>query len=366
MNKITRKLALVFAALLLVGALSGCGRTKVSLETYPTTVVATFGDTKIYLDEANYKARADQYTNEMYYSMYGYSLTDMWKSDLGTGMTLEDYVKTSTMTAIYQTYVLKAKAEELGLTLDDADKAKIESTVTAAMEGVDSSVLDATNITAERLTEIVTDNALAMKAYEYAVKDVDTEVSDEEAAQRTIKYILVKDGGEDAEAAAAKAEELKGKVEAGEDMSALAEGDDNCMYSTATYGEGDYDNTLGNLGLTLKTGETGMAYDEGYGWYIVYCETDFDEEATQNEKPSIVQKRKDEAFQAVYAEWVKEMPAFKVDEKIWSQITFDKNLYVAPETTAAEEGETTTEEEMTKTGESAEETTAEGTTAAAE
>lgn len=341
MNKITRKLASVLACLLAVLALAGCGRTKVTLEQYPTTVVATLGDTKIYLDEVNYLARSDQYMSELYYSMYGYDLTGMWKSDLGTGKTLEDYSKTSTMASIYQTYVLKAKAEELGLVLEAGEIAKVEEAVKSTMDNMEEAVMEATNITEERIRDIVTNNALAMKAYEYAVKDVDTEVSDEEAAQRTISYILIKDG-EDAEAAKALAEEIKGKVEAGEDMETLAEEND-CTFLNPTYGEGDYDNTLGNFGLTLKTGEIGSVYEDGFGWYVVRCDTDFDEEATEAEKPAIVEKRKDEAFQSVYAEWVKDMPEFKVNEKIWSQITFDELLYEAPETTAADEETTAAE-----------------------
>ena len=345
MNKIMRMLVSASACMLAVLSLAGCGRTKVTLEKYPTTVAATFGDTKIYLDEANYLARSDQYVSEMYYIMYGYDVSDMWQSDLGTGKTMEEYTKTSTMASIYQTYVLKAKAEELGLTLDEDETAKVEETVKSTMDNMDEAVMEVTNITEDRIRDIVTNNALAMKAYEYAVKDVDTEVSDEEAAQRTISYILVKDG-EDAEAAKALAEELKGKVEAGEDMETLAE-ENECTFMNPTYGEGDYDNTIGDYGLTLKTGEIGSVYEEGFGWYVVRCDTDFDKEATENEKPAIVEKRKDEAFQSVYAEWLKDMPKFKVDEKVWSQVTFDKILYEAPETTAADEETTAADEETT-------------------
>lgn len=338
MSKITRKLVLLLAVLLTAGSLAGCGRTKVKLEDYPTTVVATFGDTKIYLDEANFMARTNQYSSELYYTMYRYTMN--WSDDIGTGTTYETYTKTSVMSAIYQGYVLKAKAEELGLTLDEDDLAKVEEAVTSTMDTMDENLREAVNITEDRLKEIITNNALAMKAYEYAIKDVDTEVSDEEAAQRSIKYILVRDE-EDAEAAKALAEDLEARVKAGEDMSAMADEYDNCSYITATYGDGEYDNTIGNFGRTLKTGETGSVYQDGYGWYVVNCIAEFDEEATENEKPTIVNQRKSELFQEVYAEWLKDMPEFKVDEKVWAQITFDKALFEVPETTSGAADETT-------------------------
>ncbi len=338
MNKIMRKLAPVAMAALLLGTAAGCGRTRVTLEKYPDTVVATLGSTEIYMDEANYMARTSQYNNEYAYSMYGMDPKDMWQSDLGTGTTLEAYTKESIMKGLYQTYVLKAKAEELGLTLSEEELKKVDEAVSQAMGSMDGAVKEATNITEERLKEIITGNALAMKAYQEAVKDVDKEVSDEEAAQRIIRYILVKDG-EDGEAAKTRAEEVKARVEAGENsveaMEAIAEEDENSSYSRNIYGAGDFDNTVGDLGMSLKTGETGSAYQEGYGWYVVYCETDFDREATDKEKPNIVLKRQSEHFQTVYGEWVKEMPSFKVDEKVWSQLTFDTNLYKVPETTEA-------------------------------
>ena len=97
---------------------------------------------------------------------------------------------------------------------------------------------------------------------------------------------------------------------------------------------------------------------------MVYCVSDFDRDATDREKPEIVRKRQSERFQTVYAGWVKEAPSFKVDEKVWSQITFDKNLYV-PETQAPSE---TSGEEETETDETtaAAESGTEETTAAAE
>ncbi len=365
MKKLWRKLVPAAAAVLLLGASAGCGRTRVTLETYPDTVVATLGDTKIYLDEANYMARSNQYLMEYSYAMYGMDPTTMWQSDLGTGMTYEAYSKQSVMAGIYQTYVLKAKAEELGLTLDEDELKKVDEATGQAMETMDESVKETTNITEERLKEFMTDNALAMKAYQEAIKDVDTEVSDEEAAQRIIRYILIRDG-EDAETAKTQAEEIKARVEGGENseeaMDAIGDESESYYSGTNTYGEGDIDNELGNLGLSLKTGETGSVYQEGYGWYVVYCVTDFDQEATDREKPNIVRERQSEHFQTVYAGWVKDAPSFKVDEKVWSQITFDANLYKLPETTAAPEtesaGETADESAEAESGSSAEETAA--------
>lgn len=365
MNRLKRGLAIALAAVTVLGA-AGCGSKKISFDDYATTVVATLGDTNIYLDEANFQARLSQYSSEMYYSLNGYSIDEMWEKDLGSSMgmesgtTLAAYTKQNIMRGIGQTYILKAKAEELGLTLDEDEQKKVDAAVADIMGQLDGSEeLKAAvgNISEDRIKEFVTNNALAMKAYEYAVKDVDTEVSDEEAAQRTISYIRVTDG-DDADAAKTLAEELQAKVEAGEDMSALADQYDNCTFVTNTYGEGDFNNTVGNYGMELKTGEIGSVYEEGYGWYVVRCDTDFDEEATEKEKPTIVEKRKTEQFQTTYKEWAAALPEFKVKEKVWDVINFDKSLYVVETTAADETSAAETNAETSAAGTQAEETSA--------
>ncbi len=370
MSKLKRGLAAMLAGLAVTG-LAACGSAKVALEDYPTTVVATFGDTNIYLDEANFQARTSQYTNEVYYNSYygGEMAATMWTADTGTGETLEEYTKENVMRAIHQTYVLKAKAEELGLTLDEDEQALVDATVESTMEGIADVMPDVVNLSEERAREIVTNNALAIKAYEYAIKDVDTSVTDEEAAQRSIRYILVRDG-DDAAEAETLAQEVRDRVAGGENteeaMQAIAEEDsDRYLYVANTFGKGDFENTLGDLGMSLATGETGMAYEDGYGWYVVYCVTDFDEEATEEEKPNIVSERRTEAFQAVYADWEAEAPEFKVNEKIWAVVTFDEPIYETEASTESGE-ETTASGEETTAGESQEGTAAEETTSAGE
>ena len=104
--------------------------------------------------------------------------------------------------------------------------------------------------------------------------------------------------------------------------------------------------------ITRKTGETDMVYQDGYGWYVVYCVTDFDEEATEEEKPVIVSERRTEAFEAVYADWEAAAPEFKVNEKVWAVVTFDEVIYETPETTAESEGESESETETETAAES--------------
>ena len=53
-NRWKKTAAAAVAGCLAAGVLAGCGTKHIDPEKYATTVVATVGDQKIYLDEANY------------------------------------------------------------------------------------------------------------------------------------------------------------------------------------------------------------------------------------------------------------------------------------------------------------------------
>ena len=359
MSKRLRLLVLLLAAVMAMESVMGCGSSAIELEDYADTVVATLGDYKIYLDEANYYARVDQYSTEYYYSYYGYDIDGLWETEISSSLgTYEDYSKENVMAIIYQTYVLYAKAEELGLELSDAEIALIEEAVEDTMEAIPEIMVQVTLITSDRLYEIMYVNAMAMKAYQYAIADVDTEVTDDEAAQRTIDYISIvvdDDDDEDEDDDLMTEEELAyylyDLIDAGEEMSDELiedyEDDYSIYYYSLTYGEDDYTSTLAETGLEMETDEYCVVYDEDNDyWYVIYCVTDFDEEATEEEKEEIIEEREDELFEEVYAEWVKDAGNFKVKEKIWALVTYDEQVYgVEVEDDDEDETEEETEEE---------------------
>ncbi|MCD7716501.1 MAG: hypothetical protein LUI39_08625 [Lachnospiraceae bacterium] len=84
------------------------------------------------------------------------------------------------------------------------------------------------------------------------------------------------------------------------------------------------------------------------GYYVVHVINAFDEEATEEEKESIVEERKEEAIEELYAEW-EEDSELTTDSDVLATITFDYNLYLyEEEETEMEteaESETGTEEE---------------------
>ena len=191
--KVAKKLlAVVLAAVLSVSVLAGCG-TSVKPENYGTTVVATYGDENIYLDEANMYLRAEQYYYEYIYT-YMYGMTDIWNQQVTEGVTMKSAVLESVMSMVRQIYVLKDQAAKMGISLSVADKAKVEETVAGVLKDSAPELIKAYNLSRERMIEIYENNAIANLVWEALVADVDTNVADEDARCVGVSYVLVNEG----------------------------------------------------------------------------------------------------------------------------------------------------------------------------
>lgn len=322
MNIKIKVVSLLLAVIMVAGVFSGCSIGGVDTEDYGTVVAATYGDTNVYLDEVNFFVRNSQYVYEMYYG------TDVWSNEQYEG--ISDYMVEGIMASLYQTEVLVSKAEELGVTLSDEDKEKVAASVTEFFEEADEKLVKACAISEERLLEIYEKNALANRVYETTYADKDYSVTDEEAAQRTVSYILVPStAGED------KAKEVLDKVSGGADMEETAK-EYSYSYSTLTFGDSDYDNEIGTVSADMEEGEYAIANVASDGWYVMFMKDKFDETATENKKASLEDAKKVDLFEETYAEWVEAGPEFEVDEDILSLIKFKNAIYEVPETTAAE------------------------------
>lgn len=400
--------AVMLAGMLAAGTLTGCAQKNVD---YATTVVATYGDTPIYLDEANFMARYNQWYNELYYM--GYFGEEMWNQDIG-GKTLEAATKEDVMAALLQTEALIAHAEEYGVSLTDADMEKVDQACSDFFEQ-SQKLVEATGATEELVKRIYEKNALANKVWQAVVADTDTQVSPEESQQVGIRYILVREeaaeqenaeteaagetaagetagngetagSGEGETAAAAETPETKAnaivsRIQAGEDIGDVAE-ELGLTCNTGHYAkypaetgdeegeEGTSVDILGTNAAAMAEGEARAVYGESAdGWYVIYCDTENDEEATENEVDQIIRERKSARFAEVYAGWDK--AEFKVDEDVWELVAFDGNpVYVEePVTAGTDAGETeavTGSSEASETEAAGSETTEAGTTASGE
>ena len=321
---------LAAAAVLASTALTGCGNTIDQGAT-----VITVGEDKVTMDVANFFARHQQAIAQMQYSsMFG---EDFWGMSLSQeGGTLEDDVKKNILESLEQMYVLEDHMADYGVELTKDEKSKIQEAAKAFVKANKEDTLEkvsGTEETVNRVLELVT---IQEKMRQAMVADVDTNVSDEEAAQKSMQYVFFsftktdKDGKSSDMTKEEKAE-LKKKAEAfvaeartAEDFEKLAEKEE-LTASTMTF---DKEQTTPSPEFVkaadaLKEGEVTDVIEGTTGYYVGKVTSLFDKQATEEKKANIVSERQNTKYQEILDGFMKEAK-IKVNKDEWKKVSFKK------------------------------------------
>lgn len=181
-----RGTAVVLAAVMCAAALSGCSKKAEAKPVY------TFNGKAVDADLTNFvmryqQAGFDQSYGSMLSQYYGQSV---WGLDVtGTGEIYESTFKTQIGDMLQRLLLAEEHAADYGVELTEDDRAAISAAATKFIADNDPEALasmSASQEVVERALELFTIRAKAEKEMS---ADVDTEVSDEEAAQTTISWI---------------------------------------------------------------------------------------------------------------------------------------------------------------------------------
>jgi hypothetical protein len=182
-----RKAAVLsLSASLVLTSLAGCSK-KETFDAEAAAVTVN-GDT-ISAGVINFAVRYDQSLYESLYMSFG--LSDPFSQDLyGSGSTLGDDLKDMIVTDMKEALLAEQKMDEYEVSLTDEDQEKITAAATAFIEANDEEVLEHIGATQEIVERYLELTVIKNKMETAMGADVDTEVSDEEAAQRSVQYVL--------------------------------------------------------------------------------------------------------------------------------------------------------------------------------
>lgn len=189
---------------LVLTSLAGCSRkNKMDLEKAAVTVN---GDT-ISAGVLNFGVRYYQANLESAYMSFGVS--DPFNQDLfGSGETLGQTTVEQEVESLTHALLAEQKMEEYNVSLSDDDKAAVTAAATAFIEANDAETLEEIGATQEIVERYLELQMIQSRMEPQMSADIDTEVSDEEAAQRRIEYVLFSPVTEEEE-------ETEGVTEAG-------------------------------------------------------------------------------------------------------------------------------------------------------
>lgn len=352
MNKIRRGISLALGLVFAGMTIAGCGVTSRIDE---TAVVATIGDEEILLKEANFWAKYQEALTNTSYKYYynilvsnGYSETESANMAQNYSGTLDE-ITDKVMESLETFYVMKAHAEEYGITITEEDEAKIEAAAEKFLK--DNSRTVETIMTADK--EIVSDVLRIYTIYMRLIpfmetEGLNTEISEDEALMKTFSYVYVsfddsvnEDGETVSYTETQKVQEANALQEFVDSFRASGETDfdaavEEAGYSVSehSYSPSDEEDTLKDLNSVAEGMQVGDVSDiieltdeDGVltGVAVLRFDTDKDLEAIEEKKTSILSERKSECFNALLEKWKSEAD-FTVNEEVLKTITTDDNL----------------------------------------
>ena len=330
-----RMLVLAAAGVLTASTLAGCGQSV-----NDSAAVASVGEEEITYGVANFLARMEQGQYETYYAgMLGTSGDEMWNQMVGEDQSYEDMTKSGIMDMLQNMYVLRQHAADYGVELTDEDLQKIDDAAKAFVEANDEAVLEKISGTEENVKEVLELMTIQSRMNEPMLQDVDTEVSDEEAAQKSMMYVELpyNTTAEDGTVTAATDEEKAQMKETVESIAAMVNSGEAEDLSTAAESAGQTANKLTFDGESTAIAPEVIAAadalaEEGSMTDVIETENGvvvaqltslFDEEATTAKKDAIVSERKNEHYSELLTSWKDEIE-IKVDDKAWNKLSFKK------------------------------------------
>ena len=189
--------------------------------------------------------------------------------------------------------------------------------------GVDESVIE----------QLYSEYALANKIYQYIIRDINPEISDDEARTITIQHILLRtwttDGSgtriaytEDVKQSVyEKACEIRNMAVAEEkDFLELASKYSEDAEITLSFGKGEMDKVFEDTAFSLETNEISPVIETETGYHIIKCISTFDREQTELSKLEIVEERRREVFGEEYNAFADKLVR-QLNTKLWDGIT---------------------------------------------
>lgn len=275
-------------------------------------------------------------TQKGYENSFG---TEIWSAETDDG-TVEAQLKESVLAKVAQIKAMNLLAVEENIELTDSETSLAREAATEYYESLSQADIDAMGgATLDTIYRIYTEYATADKLYAYIIRDINPEISDDEARTITVEQILIKTYSLDASgervsfndseksAALAKAKSIRSQLIEGASFEELMSLYNEADESTISFGKGEKEESFENAAFSLGLDEVSSVIETSDGYVIIKCISSFNREETESNKVRIVEERKKAAFGEKYDAFVDTLTK-ELNEKLWEQITVstDENV----------------------------------------
>ncbi len=251
-------------------------------------------------------------------------------------ITVEEKYKDTILARLAQIKALNLLAAKRGLTLNEEEEQKIQAAARFYMDSLNEKEIELLDVTVDDIYNMYRDYAIADKLYHEVTDSIEPEISDDAARTITIGSILVKTYKTDAygnrisysqeytEKAYERALEIKKMIDEGTEFDVLADSYYNeDSQSEYTFGRGIMPYALEEAAFSLGIEEVSDIIRTEYGYHIIKCRSTFNKEETEKNKQTIINKTKQDTFNAMYEEYVTTLKS-NLNDPLWQSISYEK------------------------------------------
>ncbi|MCR4587267.1 MAG: peptidylprolyl isomerase [Lachnospiraceae bacterium] len=329
-----RKNGLLVTILITMLLLTGCAFSEQDGEKQVVVLTTGFGNNELFRIEEESCTLPEFYvylTNmqNQYEQVYGMQI---WDAGLGD-TTPKENVKDMALARIAQVKTMNLMARNYNISLTEEEQDKIHQLAEEYYASLNDTEIHAIGISLSKVEDLYTEYALADKVYHFLIKDINPEVSDDEARTITVQQIMIRTATFDEEGnrtecseeekkrALKKAREAHEKAVNGENFDSLIREYSDDEVSTYTFGKGFMDEIFETAAFNLGTDEISDVVETDYGYHIIKCISTFNREETDANKVKIVEQKKKEVFGEKYNAFVDGLVRI-MNEELWQQVDF--------------------------------------------
>ncbi len=243
---------------------------------------------------------------------------EIW-SVSGNGIIMEERVKENVAERIAQVKVMNLLAEEYQVVLTPEEENLILQAAKEYYSSLNQVETEALNITEEAIAQMYREYLISHKVYAYIIRDINPEISDDEARSVTVDWILFRSPEDNAEVEITAKTVLQ-QLQSGTDFYEMASQYSDDPTVSHSFGKGTVDPVVESCAFNLAEGEISQVIKGADGYYIIRCVSTLDREETDVNKEKIITSRKKEAFNEVYGTFAKEQIK-QMNDALWNDIS---------------------------------------------
>jgi len=255
------------------------------------------------------------------------------------GESFEDRLKDNVLARIAQIKTMNLYAKDLELSLDDDERNKAAQCAVSYYESLSGIEKSKMRVDSNILTAVYSEYALANKLYQYLVKDVNTEISDDEARTVTVQQILLRtyhynsrggridETGDTLLAIKQKAQLILDELENGADFSALCQSYNEAEQDRISFARGAIDEATEAQAFDLGLDQISDPVVTPDGIRIMKCVSTSDSSQIESTKERLVRERKKAVFDQNYNKYLKNLTK-NINLVLWENTEFidDENV----------------------------------------